>query len=185
MFGRSGSVNTLDRLFVFSSLGRLHWLNVYKVPSGLRQTKARSLNNLLSFKEGEEARLVLPLKDFSIKDTFVITVTKKGTIKKSSLSLFPKPRSHGVNAVSIDEGDFLQDVQIVEKKKDLLIYTQNGSAIRINSQNIRPTGRVAKGVKAIDLRLGDSVVSLESLNSEEEKTYFGYHREGLWKTSQS
>ena len=163
------SVNTLDRLLVFSSFGRLHWLDVYKVPSGLRQTKARSLNNLLSFKEGEEPRLVLPLKDIKGTKSFVVTITKKGIIKKSLLSLFSKPRLGGVKALSIDEGDVLQDVQIGEENKDFLIYTRKGQVIRIKNSHVRQTGRIARGVRAVRLSQGNSVVSMEVIGSGEEK----------------
>lgn len=163
------SVNTLDRLLVFSSFGRLHWLDVYKVPSGLRQTKARSLNNLLCFKEGEEPRLVLPLKELAKADGFVVTITKKGTIKKTLLTLFSKPRSGGVNAVSIDEGDVLQDVQMGGGEKDCLIYTRKGQVIRIKAKEVRPTGRVARGVRAIRLGTGDTVVSMELIEGNEDK----------------
>ena len=163
------SVNTLDRLLVFSSFGRLHWLDVYRVPSGLRQTKARSLNNLLSFKEGEEPRLVLPLKEPYGEDSFISTITKKGIVKKSALSLFSRPRSGGVNALSIDKGDILQDVQLGAGKKDFLIYTKKGLVIRIKSEDVRQTGRIARGVKAIRLSRGNVVVSMEVIAKDEEK----------------
>ena len=163
------SVDTLDRLLVFSSLGRLHWLDVYKIPSGLRQTKARSLNNLLSFREGEEPRLVLPLKAASGEKAFIVTVTKKGIVKKSLLSLFAKPRVGGVNALSIDQGDALQDVQIGEGESDFLIYTKKGLTIRIRSEDVRQVGRVARGVRAIRLSPEDSVASMELIEKQEEK----------------
>ena len=163
------SVHTLDRLLVFSSLGRLHWLDVYRVPSGLRQTKARSLNNLLSFKEGEEPRLVLPLKTARREKTFIVTITKKGIVKKSLLSLFSRPRVGGVNALSIDQGDVLQDVQIGEGEKDFLIYTKKGLVIRIPSEDVRQVGRVARGVRAIRLGAEDSVASMELIEKQEEK----------------
>ena len=163
------SVNTLSRLLVFSSFGRLHWLDVYRVPSGLRQTKARSLNNLLSFKEGEEPRLVAPLKEDISDQAFISTITKKGIMKKSRLSLFSKPRQGGVNALSIDEGDVLQDVQTGEDPKDFLIYTRKGLAIRIESQSVRETGRTARGVRAIRLQEEDSVVSMEVLDKQKEE----------------
>ena len=163
------SVHTLQRLLVFSSLGRLHWLDVYRVPSGLRQSKARSLNNLLLFKETEEARLVLPLKEESEAEGFISTITKKGIIKKTKLSLFSRSRQGGVKAVSIDEGDILQDVQAGEGKDNFLIYTKQGMAIRIRDEDVRETGRNARGVKAIRLSKGNEVVSMECLQKEEEK----------------
>ena len=179
------SVNTLSRLLVFSSLGRLHWLDVYKVPSGLRQTKARSLNNLLAFKEGEEPRLVMPLKEDISDQAFISTITKKGIMKKSKLSLFSKPRQGGVNALSIDEGDILQDVQIGEDPKDFLIYTRKGLVIRIESQSIRETGRTARGVRAIRLQAEDSVVSMEVLDKQKEETLLLITEKGYGKRVKS
>ena len=174
-------VNTLDQLLVFSSFGRLHWLDVYKVPSGLRQTKARSLNNLLSFKEGEEPRLVLPLKKPHKEDSFISAVTKKGIIKKSGLSLFSRPRQGGVQALSIDKGDSLQDVQIGKTDQDFLIYTRKGQAVRIKSAQVRSTGRTARGVRAVRLKPEDAVVSMEVLNAKEDKHILVITEQGYGK----
>ena len=175
------SVNTLDKLLVFSSFGRLHWLDVYKVPSGLRQTKARSLNNLLSFKEGEEPRLVLPLKEPYNGDSFITTITKKGIIKKSLLSLFSKPRMGGVNALSVDKGDILQDVQSSHGEVDFLIYTRKGQVVRIESSGVRQTGRLARGVKAVRLVEADSVVSMEVVSRDEKKQVLVITEKGYGK----
>ncbi len=175
------SVNTLDRLIVFSSLGRLHWLDVYKVPSGMRQTKARSLNNLLSFKEREEPRLVLPLKEPYEKDSFITTITKKGIIKTSALSLFSRPRTGGVNALSIDEGDVLQDVQSTQGSVDFLIYTKKGQVVRIRSADVRQTGRLARGVRAVRLASGDTVVSMETVSKGEKKQILVITEKGYGK----
>ena len=179
------SVHTLQRLLVFSSLGRLHWLDVYRVPSGLRQSKARSLNNLLSFKENEEARLVLPLEEQSQPEAFISTITKKGIIKKTKLSLFSRPRQGGVKALTIDEEDALQDVQTGRGKEDFLIYTKKGLVIRIRNEDVRETGRIARGVKAIRLSSGDSVVSMEALQKEEEKLFLVITEQGYGKRVKS
>ena len=175
------SVHTLQKLLVFSSHGRLHWLDVYRVPSALRQSKARSLNNLLSFKENEEPCLVLPLEGEALPEDFISTITKKGTIKKTKLSLFSRPRQGGVRALSIDEGDVLQDVQTGEGKEDFLIYTRKGLVIRIKTESIRETGRLARGVRAIRLSEGNSVVSMEVLQKEEEKTVLVITEKGYGK----
>ena len=179
------SVNTLSRLLVFSSYGRLHWLDVYKVPSGLRQTKARSLNNLLAFKEGEEPRLVAPLKEDISDQAFISTITKKGIMKKSRLALFSRPRQGGVNALSIDEGDVLQDVQTGEDPSDFLIYSRKGLVIRIASQSVRETGRTARGVRAIRLQEEDFVVSMEVLNKQKEEILLVITEKGYGKRVKS
>ena len=175
------SAHTLQRLLVFSSLGRLHWLDVYKVPSGLRQTKARSLNNLLAFKEEEEARLVLALKEKISERAFICALTKKGIIKKTQLSLFSTPRRGGVKALSIKEGDALQDVQTGEGGEDFLIYTRKGLVIRIKSGDVRELGRSARGVKAIRLASGDSVASMEVIQKQEENLILVITEKGYGK----
>ena len=160
--------NTLDVLFVFSSKGRLHWLDVYRIPSGSRQTKARSLNNLLNFKEGEEPRSVLPLKDLEDKNAFVCMITKKGTLKRSSLSLFSKPRSGGIIALSINEGDALQDALVSHEEGDIVIFTKKGQVIRFNAEDVRPTGRSSRGVRGVSLRASDVVTGMEFLSKAHE-----------------
>ena len=164
------SVNTLDILLVFSSAGRVHWLDVYKVPSGSRQTKARSLNNLLVFKEEEEPRAVLPLKDLSEKEGFICLVTKKGIVKKTAITHFSRPRAGGVYALSIDKGDTLQNVQCSPGQGDVLIFTRKGQVIRFREKDIRETGRVARGVRGIRLKEGDVVVSMEVVAQAAEET---------------
>lgn len=165
---KAWSVNSLDRLLVLTNLGRLHWLDVYKIPTGQRQTRARSLHNLLLLKE-EEPRLVLPLKDLKNDKLFVITITKKGIIKKSKIALFAKQRKGGVKAVSVDKGDDLQMGLLVDENKDLIIYTKKGKAIRMKSSDVRATGRSSRGVRAIRLSSEDSVVSIEALSPQEDK----------------
>ncbi len=160
--------NTLDILLVFSSQGRLHWLDVFKIPTGSRQTKARSLNNLLLFKEGEEPRSVLPLKDLKENTGFVSMITKKGVLKRSSLSLFSRPRSGGVNALTIDKEDVLQDAQLGKGEGDFFIFTRKGQVIRFKETDVRPTGRTSRGVRGIRLREGDMVVSMENVSPEDQ-----------------
>ena len=180
------SVNTHQKLLVFSSLGRLHWLDVHKVSSGLRQTKARSLNNLLSFKPEEEPRLVFPLRESNqCEKAFLSTITKKGIIKKSLLSLFSRSRQGGINAVSIDPGDVLQDVQIGQGKEDFLIYTKKGLVIRIDNEDVRETGRLTRGVKGIRLTSGDSVASMEVIDKKEERMILVITEKGYGKRVKS
>ena len=174
-------VNTLDILLVFTSAGRLHWLDVYKIPTASRQAKARSLNNLLAFREGEEPRAFLPLKDLSNKEGFVYLITKKGVLKRTSLNLYARPRSGGINALSIDSGDALQGVQSSSGKGDILIFTQKGLAIRFNESQVRETGRSARGVRGIRLREEDQVVAMEVGLPENEQELFMVTKKGYGK----
>ena len=160
--------NTLDILLVFSSEGRLHWLDVFKIPTGSRQTKARSLNNLLSFKENEEPRSVLPIKNLKDSKGYVSMITKKGILKRTALELFAKPRAGGVTALSIDENDTLQDAQVAQGEGTFFIFTRKGQVIRFKETDVRPTGRTSRGVRGIRLQEGDVVVSMETVSPEDE-----------------
>ena len=173
------SVSSLDMLLVFSSLGRLHWLDVYKVPSGSRQTKARSLNNLLSLRAEEEVRAVLPLKALS-QTGFIYMVTKKGVLKKTSLESFSRPRAGGVTALSIDKGDVLQDVCFGKGDGNVFIFTRKGQVIRFKETDIRPTGRSARGVRGIRLKKEDLMVSME-VGTFEQKAILVVTEKGFGK----
>ena len=173
------SVRTLDMFLVFTSLGRLHWLDVYKAPSGSRQTKARSLNNLLALKEGEEACAALPLKALN-QNGFVYMGTKKGVLKKTTLESFSRPRSGGVTALSIDKGDALQDVSFGKGDGHVFIFTRKGQIVRFRETDIRPTGRSSRGVRGVRLRKGDEAVSMEA-GSFEGKTILIVTEKGYGK----
>ena len=155
------SVRALDKFLVFTSLGKLHWLDVYKIPVGSRQTQARSLNNLLSMKPDEEARAALPLRKLG-HEGFIFMLTKKGVLKKTGLKAFAKPRSGGIQALLIDKGDVLQDVRLGKEDGSVFIFTRKGQAIRFKESDIRPTGRLSRGVRGIRLRNGDLTVSMEA-----------------------
>ena len=177
------SVSSLDMLLVFSSLGRLHWLDVYKVPTGSRQTKARSLNNLLALKAEEEVRAVLPLKALN-QEGFIYMITKKGVLKRTLLESFSRPRSGGVTALSIDEGDVLQDVHVGIGKGNVFIFTRKGQVIRFKESDVRPTGRTARGVRGIRLKKGDLMVSME-VGSLEGKNILVVTEKGFGKRVKS
>ena len=177
------SVSSLDRLLVFSSLGRLHWLDVYKIPTGSRQTKARSLNNLLALKAEEEVRAVLPLKALN-QEGFIYMITKKGVLKRTLLESFSRPRSGGVTALSIDEGDVLQDVHVGIGKGNVFIFTRKGQVIRFKESDVRPTGRTARGVRGIRLKKGDLMVSME-VGSLEGKNILVVTEKGFGKRVKS
>ena len=173
--------NTLDRFLVFTNAGRLHFLDVFRISSGTRQTKERSLKNLLSLKEGEEVRTALPLKDISKKEGFICMLTKKGILKKTALELFSRPRQGGINALSIGEGDALEDVQLSLGKEELMIATKKGQVIRFKESDVRPMGRSAKGVRGIRLKPEDCVVSMEVVPSTSEEALLVVTEKGFGK----
>jgi DNA gyrase subunit A len=153
--------STHDYLMFFTTRGRVLWLKTYDLPEAERYSKGKALINLLSLKE-ETVTNVISVKKF---DDDLFMVTKKGIVKKISLSQFSKPRASGVRAINLpfDNSDSVVDVQLVKKGQEVLLSTKDGQAIRFNSDDVREMGRSSYGVTGIRLEKGDEVVSLEIL----------------------
>ena len=150
---------THDYMLFFSNLGRLYWLKIYQIPEAGRAAKGKALVNLLALSEGERITTALPVRNF--KEGFLVTFTKKGTVKKTALEEYSNPRGKGIIAVTLEEGDELISVRKTDGKSDLIIGTKKGLSIRFNEEDVRDMGRTAKGVRGIRLRKGDEVVSAE------------------------
>jgi DNA gyrase subunit A len=150
---------THDYMLFFSNMGRLYWLKIYQLPEAGRAAKGKALINLLALSEGEKITTALPVRDF--KDSFLIMVTKNGTVKKTALEEYGNPRGKGIIAITLDKGNELIAVRKTDGKSDLIIGTKKGLAIRFNEEDVRGMGRTAKGVKGIRLMKGDEVVSAE------------------------
>ena len=150
---------THDYMLFFSNMGRLYWLKIYQLPEAGRAAKGKALINLLALSEGEKITTALPVRDF--KDSFLIMVTKNGTVKKTALEEYSNPRGKGIIAITLDKGNELIAVRKTDGKSDLIIGTKKGLAIRFNEEDVRGMGRTAKGVKGIRLMKGDEVVSAE------------------------
>lgn len=150
---------THDYMLFFSNMGRLYWLKIYQLPEAGRAAKGKALINLLALSEGEKITTALPVRDF--KDSFLVMVTKNGTVKKTALEEYSNPRGKGIIAISLDKGNELIAVRKTDGKSDLIIGTKKGLAIRFNEEDVRGMGRTAKGVKGIRLMKGDEVVSAE------------------------
>jgi len=148
----------------FTTRGRVLWLKAYDVPESERYGKGKALVNLLGLKEEAVAK-VISVKNF---DDFLMMATKKGVVKKISLSYFSKPRTTGVKAINLplDNSDDLIGVEIVKEKQEISLATKDGKAIRFNSNDVRSMGRASYGVTGIKLSGGDEVVSLEVLVTE-------------------
>ncbi|MAH03175.1 DNA gyrase subunit A [Candidatus Pacearchaeota archaeon] len=156
--------STHDYLMFFTTRGRVLWLKAYDIPAAERYSKGKAIINMLSLKN-EYITNVISVKNF---DDSLVMATKKGHVKKISLSNFSKPRASGVRAINLpqDNSDFLIGVEVVKKGQDILLATKKGQAIRFNSDDIREMGRASYGVTGIKLRSGDEVVSLEILDTQ-------------------
>jgi DNA gyrase subunit A len=144
------AANTHDTLLCFSDRGKLYWLKVYQLPQASRGSRGKPIVNLLPLQEGERISAMLPIKEFE-EGKYVFMATSLGTVKKTSLALFSRPRASGIIAVALELGDKLVGVAITDGTKDILLFTTGGKAIRFAEDEVRPMGREAAGVRGIKL----------------------------------
>jgi len=151
--------STHDYLLVFTSKGICHWLKVYNVPEMSRQSKGRNIINLLNLAPEEKVMSIINVREFD--DTRqLVTATKNGTVKKTALSAYGNPRSNGLIALKLEEGDDLIGASITSGQDEIILGTRDGMAIRFNETDVRSMGRVSMGVRGIKLREGDEVVDM-------------------------
>ncbi len=151
--------STHQYILFFSDKGRAYWLKVHEVPEGGRVSRGRSIVNLIGKMPDEDITAFLPVKDFN-EDFYVTMVTKRGHVKKVSLSEFSNPRKVGIIAIGLDKGDRLIDGWLTNGKQDIIIGSKNGLALRFNEKDVRPMGRSARGVKGMNLSKGDEVIGM-------------------------
>jgi DNA gyrase subunit A len=155
--------NTHDTILCFSSRGKVYWLKVYQVPQASRGSRGKPIVNLLPLDDGERINAVLPVQDYA-EDSFVFMATSSGTVKKTSLSQFSRPRSNGIIAIDLRD-DWLVDVAITNGDAEILLFASSGKAIRFKESDVRPMGRSAAGVRGIKLPEGHEVIGL-SINHD-------------------
>jgi DNA gyrase subunit A len=151
--------NTHDYILCFSNRGRVYWLKVYAVPQGTRMSRGRPIVNLLPLEAGEQINAVLPVKEFA-EDKFIFFATSEGTVKKTPLSDFANPRKAGIIAINLDEGDFLIGVAVTDGKHDVMLFSDEGKAVRFDENDVRSMGRVTRGVRGMNLAAGGKVIAL-------------------------
>jgi len=160
--------NTHDYILCFSNRGRLYWLKVYNVPQGGRNARGKPIVNLLPLEEGEKINALLPVKTFD-DDHYVFMATSNGIVKKTPLSDFSRPRTAGIIAVGLDEGDFLIGASITDGRHDVMLFSDGGKAVRFDENDVRPMGRTARGVIGMKLAKGKKLISL--LVAEDENDF--------------
>jgi DNA gyrase subunit A len=151
--------NTHDTMLCFSSRGKMYWLKVYQVPQASRGSRGKPIVNLLPLDDGERINAVLPIREYD-EDSFVFMATSGGTVKKTPLSLFSRPRSSGIIAIDLRNDDKLVDVAITDGKREIMLVASHGKAIRFAEDDVRPMGRGAAGVRGIKLPAGHEVIAL-------------------------
>jgi len=151
--------NTHDTLLCFTSTGKVYWLKVYEVPRAGHGARGRPMVNLLPLEPDERINAVLPVRQFT-QDNFVFMATSNGTVKKTSLDSFSRPRTAGIRAIELHEGDRLVNVAITDGQCDIMLCASSGKAIRFQESDVRAMGRTAAGVRGIRLPEGHEVIAL-------------------------
>ncbi len=151
--------NTHDTILCFSSRGKLYWLKVYQVPLASRGSRGRPIINLLPLEDGERINAILPIREFDA-DSFVFMATSAGTVKKTPLSLFSRPRASGIIAIDLRDGDKLVDVAITDGNQELILVASSGKAIRFKEEDVRAMGRGAAGVRGIKMPQEHELIAL-------------------------
>ncbi|MCX7896636.1 MAG: DNA gyrase subunit A [Rhodocyclaceae bacterium] len=151
--------NTHDYLLCFSNRGRVYWLKVYEAPEGTRTSRGKPIINLFPLEEGEKITAVLATASFD-ENHFVFMATALGTVKKTPLTEFANPRKAGIIAASLDEGDYLIGAAITDGRCDVMLFSDAGKAVRFSEDEVRPMGRVARGVRGMQLDPGQRVIAM-------------------------
>ncbi len=182
--GAKGSGNRdedfLEHLFVasmhnymlfFTEKGKCFWLRVFEIAEGGKTSKGRAIQNMINIDPDDKVRAFINVKDLKdteyVENNFIILATKKGTIKKTSLAAYSRPRQNGINAITINEGDQLLEARLTTGESEILLALRSGKAIRFNESKVRPMGRNAAGVRGITLaNAKDEVVGMICINDE-------------------
>ena len=151
--------NTHDYVLCFSSRGKVYWIKVYQVPQDSRTNRGKPIVNLLQMEADEKINAILPVREF-VEDRYVFFATEQGVVKKTSLSDYSRPRPSGIIAVDLDEGDRLIGVALTDGKHDVMLFSDEGKAVRFSEEEVRPMGRGARGVRGMNLAKGGNVIAL-------------------------
>ena len=151
--------NTHDYVLCFSDKGKVYWIKVYEVPLGSRGSRGKPIVNLLKMDDDERINAILPVREF-VEDRYVFFATQQGVVKKTALSDYSRPRTAGIIAVDLDEGDHLIGVALTDGHHDVMLFSDEGKAVRFAEDDVRPMGRGARGVRGMNLSKGGKVIAL-------------------------
>jgi DNA gyrase subunit A len=198
MGGKTREEDYIDQLFIasthatllfFTDKGRCHWLKVYEIPEGEKNSKGRAIQNLLQLPADEKIKTIINVPNLTdeeyIEKHYIVLCTKQGIVKKTKLKDFSRPRQNGVNAITINEGDTLLDASLTDGESYIMMAVKSGRAIRFPEAKVRPTGRGAIGVRGIEVDdLTDEVVGLLCVNKDDKnKTILVVSEKGIGKRS--
>jgi DNA gyrase subunit A len=174
------TASTHDYIMIFTDNGQVFKLKVHEIPDAPTHARGKAVVNLINIPSTRKLAGVVPVKEFS-EGSYVVMVTRKGVIKKTALSEFQHIRTNGINAINIDDLDELLDVVLTDGTKRIFIATHNGLAIRFDEADVRPMGRATRGVRGIDLRKDDFVVSLCAVSADDSERMLSVSEQGFGK----
>jgi DNA gyrase subunit A len=180
-----------NTLLFFTQKGRCYWQKCYEIPEGDKNSKGRAIQNMLNIEADDAVNACMRLRNKGLEDTefvnshYVVFATKNGTVKKTRLEAYSRPRANGVIAINIMEGDEVVDVRLTNGRNELIMADRNGRAVRFNENTVRTMGRVATGVRGMRLYgEDDAVVGMIVVNDPEKETVMVVSEEGYGKRSQ-
>jgi DNA gyrase subunit A len=163
-----------NTMLFFTSNGKVYWLKVYTIPEGSRTSKGRAMQNLINIEPNDNVRAFINVKNLNdddyINNNFIVLGTRKGTIKKTSLEAYSRPRSNGINAITVRDGDELIEARMTNGNHDIMLAIKSGRAIRFPESKVRPMGRTASGVRGIRLanEESDFVIGMITIEKKEK-----------------
>ncbi len=172
--------STHSYVLVFTDLGKVYWLKVHEIPQGGRASRGKAIVNLLQLAECENVTSILPVKEF-VEGKYIITATRNGIVKKTDLMAYANPRSGGIIALTVDEGDRLVSTRLSDGTMDILLASRNGKAIRFSEEDVRPMGRTSRGVRGMLLEGEDCVIGMEVVSDTTSATLVTVTENGYGK----
>ncbi len=174
-----------NTMLFFTEKGRCYWLKVYEIPEGTRSSKGRAIQNVIQIEPDDKVRAYINVKRLDdaeyVNSNYIIMCTKDGTIKKTKLEAYSRPRQNGVNAIVIREGDQLIEAKLTSGKAEVMIAARDGKAIRFNENTVRPIGRVGAGVRGISIEEGDEVIGMICIEPDSKQDVLVLSENGYGK----
>ena len=174
-----------NTMLFFTEKGRCYWLKVYEIPEGARSSKGRAIQNVIQIEPEDKVRAYINVKRLDdadyVNNNYIIMCTKDGTIKKTKLEAYSRPRQNGVNAIVIREGDQLIEAKLMSGNAEVLIAAREGKAIRFNENTVRPIGRVGAGVRGISIDEDDEVVGMICIEPDSKQDVLVLSENGYGK----
>ena len=174
-----------NTMMFFTEMGRCYWLKVYQIPEGTRSSKGRAIQNVIQIDPGDKVRAYINVKNLNdkefVENNYLVMCTKRGIIKKTTLEAYSRPRTNGVNAIVIREGDQLLEVKLTSGNAEIMIAAREGRAIRFNESTVRPMGRVSSGVRAISVEDDNEVIGMIAIEPESQQDVLVLSENGYGK----